>query len=39
MITEKKVKHYTVFVKNDDKKYIDIFKDFLSYNHRVIKVF
>ncbi|EFP1996607.1 heptose kinase, partial [Salmonella enterica] len=25
MITEKKVKHYTVFVKNDDKKYIDIF--------------
>ncbi|EBV9897419.1 heptose kinase, partial [Salmonella enterica subsp. arizonae serovar 18:z4,z23:-] len=27
MITEKKVKHYTVFVKNDDKKYIDIFKD------------
>ncbi|EDZ6069084.1 heptose kinase, partial [Salmonella enterica] len=24
MITEKKVKHYTVFVKNDDKKYIDI---------------
>ncbi|SQI19256.1 lipopolysaccharide core biosynthesis protein [Salmonella enterica subsp. arizonae] len=39
MITEKKVKHYTVFVKNDDKKYIDIFKDFLSYNHRVVKVF
>lgn len=39
MIIEKKVKNYTVFVKKDGEKYIEIFKDFLSYNHQVIKVF
>ncbi|EBE9743922.1 hypothetical protein DAE67_22295, partial [Salmonella enterica] len=27
MIIEKKVKNYTVFVKKDGKKYIEIFKD------------
>ncbi|EEC3769205.1 lipopolysaccharide core heptose(II) kinase RfaY, partial [Salmonella enterica subsp. enterica serovar Typhimurium] len=39
MIIEKKIKNYTVFVKKDGEKYIEIFKDFLSYNHQVIKVF
>ncbi|EGW8192809.1 hypothetical protein JGY34_004613, partial [Salmonella enterica subsp. diarizonae serovar 61:k:1,5,(7)] len=39
MIIEQKVKNYTVFVKKDGEKYIEIFKDFLSYNHQVIKVF
>ncbi|EBA6811810.1 lipopolysaccharide core heptose(II) kinase RfaY [Salmonella enterica] len=39
MIIEKQVKNYTVFIKKDGEKYIDIFKDFLSYNHQVIKVF
>lgn len=39
MIIEKKVKNYTVFVKKDGEKYIEIFKDFLSYNHQIIKVF
>lgn len=39
MIIEKKIKNYTVFVKKDGEKYIGIFKDFLSYNHQVIKVF
>lgn len=39
MIIEKQVKHYAVFVKKDGEKYIDIFKDFLSYNHQVIKIF
>lgn len=39
MIIEKKVKNYTVFVKKDGEKYIEIFKDFLSYNHQVTKVF
>ncbi|EBN3203251.1 TPA: lipopolysaccharide core heptose(II) kinase RfaY, partial [Salmonella enterica subsp. enterica serovar Chester] len=37
MIIEKKVKNYTVFVKKDGEKYIEIFKDFLSYNHQIIK--
>ncbi|EAB1259319.1 TPA: lipopolysaccharide core heptose(II) kinase RfaY, partial [Salmonella enterica subsp. enterica serovar Chester] len=27
MIIEKKVKNYTVFVKKDGEKYIEIFKD------------
>ncbi|EDS6439574.1 lipopolysaccharide core heptose(II) kinase RfaY [Salmonella enterica] len=39
MIIEKQVKNYTVFIKKDGEKYIDIFKGFLSYNHQVIKVF
>ncbi|EHZ1249951.1 heptose kinase, partial [Salmonella enterica subsp. enterica serovar London] len=39
MIIEKKIKNYTIFVKKDGEKYIEIFKDFLSYNHQVIKVF
>lgn len=39
MIIEKKIKNYTVYVKKDGEKYIEIFKDFLSYNHQVIKVF
>ncbi|KTN60741.1 lipopolysaccharide core heptose(II) kinase RfaY, partial [Salmonella enterica] len=38
MIIEKKIKNYTVFVKKDGEKYIEIFKDFLSYNHQVIKI-
>lgn len=39
MIIETKVKNYTVLVKKDGEKYIDIFKDFLSYNLQVLKVF
>ncbi|CAM7437580.1 lipopolysaccharide core heptose(II) kinase RfaY [Citrobacter sedlakii] len=39
MITETKIKNYTVFVKRDGKKYIDIFTDFLNHNLSVLKVF
>ncbi|MCK8143511.1 lipopolysaccharide core heptose(II) kinase RfaY [Citrobacter sedlakii] len=39
MITETKIKNYTVFVKQDGKKYIDIFTDFLNHNLSVLKVF
>lgn len=39
MITETKIKNYTVFVKQDGEKYIDIFNDFLTYNLKVLKVF
>ncbi|ECZ2734402.1 heptose kinase, partial [Salmonella enterica] len=28
MIIEKKIKNYTIFVKKDGEKYIEIFKDF-----------
>lgn len=39
MITVTKIKNYTVFVKRDGKKYIDIFTDFLNHNLSVLKVF
>ncbi|GAB5069940.1 MULTISPECIES: lipopolysaccharide core heptose(II) kinase RfaY [Citrobacter] len=39
MITETKIKNYTVFVKQDGQKYIDIFTDFLNHNLSVLKVF
>ncbi len=38
MIIEKRLKLYRLCQK-DGEKYIEIFKDFLSYNHQVIKVF
>ena len=39
MITETKIKNYTVFVKQGGEKYIDIFNDFLTHNLKVVKVF
>lgn len=39
MITETKINNYTVFVKQDGQKYIDIFTDFLNHNLSVLKVF
>lgn len=39
MITETKIKNYTVFVKQDGEKYIDIFNDFLTHNLKVLRVF
>ncbi|EHG7611342.1 lipopolysaccharide core heptose(II) kinase RfaY [Citrobacter sedlakii] len=39
MIIETKIKNYTVFVKQDGQKYIDIFTDFLNHNLSVLKVF
>ena len=39
MITETKIKNYTVFVKQGGEKYIDIFNDFLTHNLKVLKVF
>ncbi|EMX9180323.1 lipopolysaccharide core heptose(II) kinase RfaY [Citrobacter sedlakii] len=39
MIIETKIKNYTVFVKQDGQKYIDIFTGFLNHNLSVLKVF
>ncbi len=39
MISQTKIKNFTVFTKSNGEKYIDIFNDFLSNNLNVIKVF
>lgn len=39
MISQTKIKNFTVFTKSDGEKYIDIFNDFLSNKLNVIKVF
>lgn len=39
MITERKIKGFTVFSKNDDQRYIEIFNSFLAYNLNILKVF